>query len=99
MSSGKPLCEICHRNEATVIVGFRAVKKPKVSRWQFTCAEEKATDETESFTIAASFASPYATVDRLAHFQESTRMDWKPFMEMMIRLRAAMVEAGHRAQN
>jgi hypothetical protein len=90
MVQSKPLCEVCGRNTATVFVGFRASTDPTVRRWQFTCTSESAVDETESFSMAEFFASPTATVDRLAHMYESGRIDWQPFMAMMVRLRTAM---------
>lgn len=93
MMKTKPLCEICGRNAATVFVGFRAGTDPNVKRWQFTCASESAPDETESFSMAEFFSSPIATVDQLANLHESGRIDWQPFMAMMVRLRAAMKEA------
>lgn len=88
-----PLCEVCGRNVATVFVGFRTATSPIVTRWQFTCASESSVDETESFSMSEFFACPTATVDQLANLHESGRIDWQPFMAMMVRLRAAMKKA------
>jgi sigma54-dependent transcription regulator len=90
MVHSEPLCEVCGRNAATVFVGFGTSTDPTVRRWQFTCASERAADETEFFSMADFFASPTATVDRLAHLHESGRIDWTAFMDMIVRLRTAM---------
>ena len=89
MFTSEPLCEVCGRETATAFVGFRIGSDPKVGRWQFTCGRERDAAESESFSIAEFFSSPQAMVDQLAHLQESSRIDWKPFMDMLVRLRAA----------
>lgn len=91
MVKNVPLCEVCQREPATVIVGFRKFGSPTVERWQFTCAKETDPEETESFSIAEFFHSPQAMVDRLADMHESGRIDWAPFMDMLVRLRAAQI--------
>ena len=91
-----PLCEACGRRTATVLVGFRPAGAVQVERWQFTCADETAADETESFSLDDFLSSPMTTVDRLAHLHQSGRMDWTPFMDMIVRLRTAMLRAERR---
>lgn len=89
MFTSKPLCEVCGRAPAIAFVGFRSAAGDKITRWQFVCANEAA-DEFEAFSIGDTFASPSATVDRLAHLHESGRIDWLSFMDMIVRLRSSM---------
>ena len=88
MFKNKPLCEVCGREDATAFVGFRISGENHVARWTFACANEPA-DESEAFSIADTFASPEATVNRLAQMHQSGRTDWQPFMDMMVRFREA----------
>ena len=89
MFRSTPLCEVCQQRAATAIVGFRRVGEATVSTWKFTCSNETASDETESFSIEAFLASADATVDCLAHLHQSGRIDWQSFMDMMVRMRDA----------
>jgi hypothetical protein len=90
MMSGKPLCEVCGSKSATAIVGFRPYQSPTVLRWQFTCADEVDPEESESFSIAEFLASSRAAMERLAHLHQSGRIEWTAFMDMIVRLQAAM---------
>lgn len=91
MMSSKPLCEVCGSKLATAIVGFRPDESPMVMRWQFTCADEVDPDESESFSIAEFLASSQAAMERLAHLHQSGRIEWTAFMDMIVRLQAAML--------
>jgi len=84
-----PLCEVCRTNVATALVGFDRNSDGRVARWQFTCPQERADDEVESFAISNFLAGPEATIDRLAHLHQSGRIDWPAFMDMIVRLREA----------
>ena len=89
MFRNAPLCEVCKTRPATVIVGFRRDGEARVSAWQFTCSSERALNESEAFSIEDAFSNSDAIVDRLAHLQESGRVDWQVFMDMIVRLRDA----------
>lgn len=89
MFTSKPLCEVCGSRPATAFVGFRSAHNDKVSQWKFVCANEPA-DESEAFSIADTFASPSAMVERLAHLHQSGRVDWQPFMDMIVRFHSSI---------
>jgi predicted NUDIX family NTP pyrophosphohydrolase len=89
MFRSSPLCEVCKRRAATAIVGFRQSGEQAVTAWQFTCSAEISDSEAEAFSINEFLASADATVGQLAVLHESGRVDWKSFMDMVVRLRAA----------
>lgn len=94
MFKKQPICEICNQHPATAFVGFRPSPESNVSGWQFSCACTTRPDEARSFAIDKFFDNPAATVDKLAHLEETGTMDWHSFMEMMRRFRVATNSIG-----
>lgn len=82
----QPLCEVCGEHQATAFSHFLN-QEQDLHGWKFCCA---CTSGRENYYIEFDrfFASPFETMDWLAHMHKKTWMDWNDFMDMAQRYRS-----------
>lgn len=91
----KPMCEMCGKNEATHFtlerpdtVNHNEIKSN--GKWRFVCVDENNYNEFSHIAIKDFFKDPMETVDLMAHYHQKDWMNWKEFMDMMVRFRKAV---------